>query len=79
MVRLLDRVHMGGQQIELPALGTVHVPAPEHIVYYAGLGLLAALGFIEWPVAVVIGAGHLLADQHWSHVVTGIGEVLEEA
>ncbi|HKS44679.1 MAG TPA: hypothetical protein VJT49_06105 [Amycolatopsis sp.] len=60
-------------------LGTVHVPPPERLAFYAGLGALAAFGFIEWPVAVVVVAGHVLADQHWSRAVAGLGEALEEA
>jgi hypothetical protein len=39
------------------------LPPPERLAYYAGLGALAALGIIEWPVAVAIGAGTMLAKR----------------
>jgi hypothetical protein len=34
---------------------------------------------IEWPVAVVITAGHLLADQHFSGLARGVGRALQDA
>lgn len=74
-----DRVRRIGPGIRMPVVGVVHVPPPDRLAYFAGLGLLAALGVVEWPVAAVIGAGHLLSDQHWSQVAAGIGQAMEEA
>ncbi|MFU8875290.1 hypothetical protein [Micromonospora sp. SL4-19] len=67
------------RRVEIPMLGEVAVPPPDKLAYYAGLGVLAALQVIEWPLALVITAGHLLADQHLSGVVRGFGESLESA
>ncbi len=67
------------RRMEIPILGEVAVPPPDKVAYYAGLGMLAALQVIEWPMALVITAGHLLADQHLSGVVKGVGEALESA
>lgn len=68
-----------GRRVEIPMLGEVAVPPPDKVAYYAGLGVLAALQVIEWPLALVITAGHLLADQHMSGLVKGVGEALESA
>jgi uncharacterized membrane protein YjdF len=38
-------------------LGTVTVPPPQKLAFYAVLGVLAALEIIEWPVALVVGVG----------------------
>jgi hypothetical protein len=38
-----------------------YLPPPPRLAYYAGLGLAAALEVIEWPVAVAIGAGTVIA------------------
>lgn len=67
------------RRMEIPLLGEVAVPPRDKVAYYAGLGVLAALQVIEWPMALVITAGHLLADQHLSGVVKGMGEALESA
>ncbi|MGC4744963.1 hypothetical protein ACLQ28_04785 [Micromonospora sp. DT201] len=74
-----ENVRMYGRRVELPMLGEVAVPPPDKIAYYAGLGVLAALQVIEWPIAVVITAGHLLADQHFSGLVRGVGQALQDA
>lgn len=37
------------------------LPPPERIAYYGALGVLAAVGVLEWPVAAAIGAGTMIA------------------
>ncbi|MFI7077729.1 MULTISPECIES: hypothetical protein [unclassified Micromonospora] len=66
-------------RVEIPWLGMVAVPPPDKLAYYAGIGVLTALQVIEWPLALVITAGHLLADQRLSGLAKGIGEALESA
>jgi hypothetical protein len=67
------------RQVRLPIIGDVAVPPPDKIAYYVGIGVLAALQVIEWPLALVITAGHILADQHLSGIAKGVGEALEQA
>ncbi|TNH27451.1 hypothetical protein FHG89_17860 [Micromonospora orduensis] len=74
-----ENVRMYSRRMDLPMLGEVAVPPPDRIAYYAGIGVLVALQVIEWPLALAITAGHLLTDQHFSGLVGGIGEALEEA
>ncbi|MEV4654584.1 hypothetical protein [Micromonospora sp. NPDC049301] len=74
-----ETVQMYSRRVEVPMLGEVAVPPPDKLAYYAGLGVLAALQVIEWPMALVITAGHLLADQHFSGLVRGVGDALESA
>jgi hypothetical protein len=33
------------------------VPDPKQLLYYGGVGALAALGMLDWPVAVAAGVG----------------------
>lgn len=48
------------------------LPPPERLAYYGGLGALALLGVLDWPVAAAIGAGTMIAqrtraqEQRWS-------------
>ena len=67
------------RRVDIPMVGQVAVPPPDKLAYYAGLGVLAALQVIEWPLALVITAGHVLADQHMSRLVRGLGEALQSA
>ena len=65
--------------IELPILGTVQLPRPEQLAYYAAVGVLVALEIIDWPVAVVVAAGHALATQQHNRAIQEFGEGLEIA
>lgn len=39
------------------------MPSREEMAYFGGLGLLAALSVIEWPVAAAIGVGTVIAQR----------------
>ena len=65
--------------VELPVLGRVSVPRPEQLAYYGGLALLAVFELIDWPVAVAVAAGHILASSHHNEILEQLGEALEEA
>ncbi|MEV7965945.1 hypothetical protein AB0O34_08165 [Sphaerisporangium sp. NPDC088356] len=53
------------------------LPPPKRLAFYAALGVLTALEIVEWPIAVVIGVGHFLAEQHVSRALQGIGQAAE--
>ena len=65
--------------VQLPVVGRVRIPRPEQLAYFGGLAALAALEIIEWPVALIIASGHVLANQHHNRVVEELGEAIEEA
>jgi hypothetical protein len=74
------RVRAGeGFAVNLPVVGRVRIPRPEHVAYYGALGALAALEIIEWPIALAIAAGHVLAENQHSRVAAEVGEALEDA
>jgi hypothetical protein len=60
-------------------LGAVSFPCRDQLVFYGGLGLLAVVGVIEWPVVAVVGAGHLLAAKRNNRALREFGEALEQA
>ncbi len=64
--------------LDLPMVGLVSVPRPEQLAYYGGLLLLSMFGMLDWPVALVIGAGHLLASNHHNQILEDLGEALED-
>ncbi|NYH44163.1 hypothetical protein HNR22_003890 [Micromonospora jinlongensis] len=74
-----ENVQMYSRRMDLPMLGEVALPPPDKVTYYAGIGVLAALQVIEWPIALVVTAGHLLADQHFSGLARGVGRALQDA
>ncbi|GAA3266093.1 hypothetical protein Dvina_40685 [Dactylosporangium vinaceum] len=42
--------------VKVPVLHMA-VPQPKQLLYYGGVGVLATLGVLEWPVAVAAAAG----------------------
>jgi magnesium-transporting ATPase (P-type) len=64
--------------VDLPVVGRVTVPRPDQLAYYGGLAALATFNLIDWPVALVIAAGHLLANNHHNHLLEELGEAIEE-
>ena len=57
----------------------VELLPPEQLAFLAGVGVLAALEIVEWPVALVLAIGHQLAHSHHGRVLREFGEALEEA
>lgn len=75
----VERIREGESfAVNLPVVGQVEVPPPEQLAYYGGLAALAAFEIIEWPVALVIAAGHLLASNHRNRILEELGEAMEE-
>lgn len=65
--------------VTLPVLGSINLGPPDQLAYLAGIATLTALEIIEWPIALVIATGHLLADQRRSTTMHAFGEALEQA
>ncbi|WP_135451411.1 hypothetical protein [Mycobacterium sp. DL99] len=75
-VRTVRDAH--GFTMTLPVVGRVKVPHPEQLAYYGALGILAAVEIIDWPVAVLLGAGHMLMHNEHNRIAEQLGEALEE-
>lgn len=66
--------------VTLPdGMGVIRLPEPQRLAYYAGLVALAAFGILDWPVAAVLGVGHLLAEDHHHRVLAEFGQALSDA
>lgn len=50
-----------------------HLPPREQLAYYGGLGVMAAVGMISWPVAAAIGVGIAVA-RHARGTANGAAE-----
>jgi len=63
----------------VPSLGAVQLPSKGTLADFGAVAGLAALGLLDWPVAVVIGVGHLLAQQRGNVLLEEFGEGLSDA
>jgi hypothetical protein len=55
------------------------LPSPQELVFISGVGVLAVVGALEWPIAAVVVTGHLLAAGVRNRTIQEIGEALQEA
>jgi hypothetical protein len=55
------------------------LPSADQLAFLAGLGVLAALEIIEWPVTIALAVGHQLAHSHHGRALREFGDALEEA
>src|SRR3954454_2324329 len=76
---VLKAIEKNTVTVVLPALGTLRLPPPETLAWLGGLATLAVVGIVEWPVAVAVGAGHLLAHQNHVKLLQDFGKALQEA
>ena len=74
----LQAIEQNSVRLNLPCV-TVTLPPPQHLAWYGGITVVAALGFLEWPVAGVLVLGHLLAQDHHNRLIHDFGEALGEA
>lgn len=69
----------GGHRLLLTVDGTrLESPPVEHLAFYLGLGGLAAAEIIDWPVAAVLAAGHLLIGLTSRPALEELGQAIDE-
>lgn len=62
--------HSGPQMPQMPRLPLPRMPmemptgTPGRVMWWGGLAALAALEVVEWPVAILVGAGSWVAEQY---------------
>ncbi len=57
----------------------LHKPTRGSLAWYGTLTAMTAVGFIEWPLAVVVATGHLVSENSRSQAVSGAAEGAESA
>lgn len=66
-------------RVSLPCGVDLTLPSPEHLAFYGGVGVLAILGVVEWPVATLLVVGHVLAESRHGRMLKEFGKALEQA
>ena len=64
--------------VTLPLIGLrIDLPRPERLAWYAGLGLMAAFELVDWELALIIGLGHLIADNAHNRTIAELASGAE--
>jgi len=66
-------------RVTVPLIGTITLPPPEQLAYTGGIAALVAFEVIEWPVALALCAGHVLAHCSRNKIIQDFGRALEVA
>lgn len=66
-------------RLTVPLIGTVDLPPTEELAYIGGVGVLAVVGVLEWPIAAVLAVGRLFANSRHNKTMRDFGEALEQA
>jgi hypothetical protein len=53
---------MAGLRLPLPE-ALANGSAGKRLIWWGGLGAMATIGLLEWPVAVAVGAGTFVAER----------------
>ena len=62
-----------------PRSVSLTLPTPEQLAFYAGVGVMAGFGIMEWPVVAALVVGHALVNAQHNKVLKSLGEAFEEA
>ncbi|HEY3010505.1 MAG TPA: hypothetical protein VGJ63_20915 [Micromonosporaceae bacterium] len=79
LVAAEQAVRRNSLEMRVPILGELHLPPTEDMVFIGGVAVLAVVGLLEWPVAVLLGVGHGLATNRHNKMLRAFGEALEAA
>lgn len=66
-------------RVDVPVIGTLTLPPPQQLAFVGGIAALAALDVIDWPVGLVLVAGHVLVTRSRNKIVRDFGDALEDA
>ncbi len=53
-------------------------PTRGSVGWYAAIGAMTAAGLVEWPLAAVVAAGHLISENSTSPAVSGAAAGAED-
>ena len=74
-----EATEKNSSRVTVPLIGTITLPPPDQLAYMGGIAALVALEVIEWPVALALCAGHVLASCSHNKVIQDFGRALEAA
>lgn len=74
----IDRLRRGRPSVRLPGTETkLSLPDRPSLIWYAGLGVMAAAELIEWPVALIVAGTHLIETQSHNRDVEELADGIQ--
>ncbi|MEZ2391002.1 hypothetical protein AB6813_15950 [bacterium RCC_150] len=66
----------GPLHLHFEGIGTITLPHPQTLAFLGGVGVLVAIGMIEWPIAALFVVARLFAGSTKSATLRGLAEAL---
>jgi hypothetical protein len=74
----LDRMRRGSRSVTVPGTSTkLNLPDHAGLAWYAGLGAMATIELIEWPVALLIAGTHFIGNHAHNRDVQELAEGID--
>jgi hypothetical protein len=74
----IQRLKRGGPTVTVPGTETkVNLPDRSGLLWYAGIGAMAAAELIEWPVALIIAGTHFVENHSHSRDIEQLAEGID--
>lgn len=74
----IDRLQRGRRSVTLPGLETkVNLPSRAGLLWYAGIGAMAAAELVEWPIALLLAGTHFVEDHSHSRDIQELAEGID--
>lgn len=73
---MAQQLSTGPIHLHFEGIGTITLPGVQTLAFLGGVGVLVAVGMIEWPIAALFIAARLLAGSKNSAALRGLGDAL---
>ncbi|MBV9003769.1 MAG: hypothetical protein JOZ98_21215 [Solirubrobacterales bacterium] len=71
----VERLRRGPPSVTLPVVHTsISLPDKPGLLWYAGLGAMAAAEFVEWPIALLLAGTHFVENHSRNRDVQALAE-----
>lgn len=74
----IDRLRRGAPSVTLPGTqAKINLPDGPSLFWYAGIGTMAVLELVEWPVALIIVGTHFIENHAHNRDVQELAEGID--
>lgn len=74
----IDRLRRGRPSVTVPGTrASIHLPDRAGLAWYAGIGAMAAIDLIEWPIALVVAGTHFVENHSHSRDMQELAEGID--
>ncbi len=75
----VKRLRRGPPSVKLPGTSTkINLPDRGGLLWYAGIGVMAAVELVEWPITLLLAGTHFVENHSHSRDMQELAEGIDE-